>query len=400
MRHHGNDHRHFARATAALATMAAGALAVAAGSPAYAADGGTNGMIVFEQAHGNIVTLSGGTEHVLPAGNPNGAQQGPAAVSPDGTKLAFWCDYAFCVTTTAGTKVKLYHISGYPNSPTWSPNGTRIGYISGDGQIWTMAPTGTGLTRLTNGLSGIANPKWSPDNSRIVFDAPDANHNRQLYTVLATGAHTVKQLTSGNCNTDEPDWSPDATQLVFSTGCLGGAGPQIGRMPTAGGAMTKIAFYTEADAGFPSWSPDGATIVFSANEGMGSEQLWTSSPANTGGTGKKVTATQLTFDPGQPYNENAIWQSVHHATVTLSKASGAAGTTVTVSGADFLSEQTVKLTFVASNGTKTALATAHTPLAGTFSATVTIPATAAKGAGHIIATGVGGLKATATFTVS
>jgi hypothetical protein len=76
------------------------------------------------------------------------------------------------------------------------------------------------------------------------------------------------------------------------------------------------------------------------------------------------------------------------------------GPTVTVTGSDFLSGQTVKLTFTDAHGTSTALGSAKTPLNGAFTTTVTIPTGAAAGTGKIKATGVGGLPATKTFTVT
>jgi len=60
----------------------------------------------------------------------------------------------------------------------------------------------------------------------------------------------------------------------------------------------------------------------------------------------------------------------------------------------------VKLTFVDAHGTTTALGSAKTPLKGGFTTTVTIPAGAVAGPGKIKATGVGGLSATKTFTVT
>jgi hypothetical protein len=170
-------------------------------------------------------------------------------------------------------------------------------------------------------------------------------------------------------------------------------------MPASGGAASSVALLQNSAAGYPSWSRDGTLIVFAANEGLGSEQLWESSPANPGDD-THVTATRLTNDPGQPLNTAPSWQPVHHPHLALSASSGAPGATVTVTGSDFLSGQTVKLTFVDAHGTTTALGSAKTPLNGGFATTVTIPAGAAAGAGKIKATGVGGLSAAKTFTVT
>jgi Tol biopolymer transport system component len=381
-----------------LAASAAALAAVVGALPGGAADRGSDGLVVFSQASGSIVTLDGSTEHML---TPSGALQTDPSVSPDGAKIAFVQSGHLYVETIAGTKAKAVKVGGNPfeGSPTWSPDATQLAYVDGtDGQIYTVKSGGGTPTRLTSGLRSVADLAWSPDGAKIAFDALDAASTHQLFTVAtAKGGHLVTQLTSGSCASIQPDWSPDASELAFSTPCFDGTG-QIATMPAGGGGASLVAFYkTYAGAGYPSWSPDGSTIVFSANEGKGSLQLWSSSPANSGGDGKQITATQLTFDGGQPNNIAPSWQPVHQPALSA-PSHGAAGSAIQVSGSDFLSEQTVKLTFRDANGVKTSLGKAQTPLDGSFAKTVTIPSGAATGGGKLIASG-GTLSATVSFTV-
>ena len=130
-----------------------------------------------------------------------------------------------------------------------------------------------------------------------------------------------------------------------------------------------------------------------------SEQLWEASPG-TPGDGTHVSATQLTHDPGQPANTAPSWQPVHHAKATAKPRSAAPGAQVTVTVTDFLSGQVVKLTFTDAKGTKTALGSVTTTIAGGKSGTVKLPAKAAPGAGKITATGTGGLSASITVTIT
>ena len=62
--------------------------------------------------------------------------------------------------------------------PRWSPDGERIAFRSirvdePDAtyvvDIYTIAPDGTGLTRVTDGDRTTANPSWSPDGSRLAY---------------------------------------------------------------------------------------------------------------------------------------------------------------------------------------------------------------------------------------
>lgn len=56
--------------------------------------------------------------------------------------------------------------------PAVSPDGTRLAFVGGDGQLYTEAlpiTGGTTAVRITVGIAGLTHPVWSPDASRIAF---------------------------------------------------------------------------------------------------------------------------------------------------------------------------------------------------------------------------------------
>ena len=58
--------------------------------------------------------------------------------------------------------------------PSWSPDGARIAYMSGQEkhhQIWVMNTDGSGARRLTFNEHDDWRPRWSPDGSKIVFNS-------------------------------------------------------------------------------------------------------------------------------------------------------------------------------------------------------------------------------------
>jgi WD40 repeat protein len=60
----------------------------------------------------------------------------------------------------------------YPLGPTFSPDGSRIVFVSevkNKGDIFIMNSDGKGKTNLTNSSVYEKYPAWSPDGSRIVF---------------------------------------------------------------------------------------------------------------------------------------------------------------------------------------------------------------------------------------
>jgi Tol biopolymer transport system component len=364
---------------------------------ASAADRGANGVIAFGHGNGQIAILSSAGETVL---NPGGSGETRPAFSPDGTRIAYITGYHLWTMNADGSDPQAIPVTGNPleSDPTWSPNGTTLAYInSNDGQIYTVSSSGGQAKQITTGLSP-ANLKWSPTSKLIAFDAFDVGGTgfRQVFTV-DSGSLQIVRLTSGQCNSDEADWSPDGSQIAYSTACFDGDS-NIARMSATGGAVSSVALYAVADAYSPSWSPDGSEIVFSANEGTGSEQLWGASPGTVGDE-KDVTATRLTDDSGQPYNVLPSWQPVHEPQVASVPSTGPPKRSVTVTVTDFLSDQKVKVTFTDSKGTKTKLAAVTTSASGGATMSFAVPGAAANGKGTFKATGVGGLTATGTFTV-
>jgi Tol biopolymer transport system component len=56
--------------------------------------------------------------------------------------------------------------------PSWSPDGSRIAFVSnrsGDYQLWTIRPDGAGLTPLTANAKGAFVPIWSPDGKQLAW---------------------------------------------------------------------------------------------------------------------------------------------------------------------------------------------------------------------------------------
>ena len=78
--------------------------------------------------------------------------------------------------------------------------------------IWTMHPDGTGKTQLTN-TGNNEQPSWSPDGTRIVFvSTRDGNHD--IYVMDADGANPTR-LTNNTDTEGGPVFSPDGTKIAF-----------------------------------------------------------------------------------------------------------------------------------------------------------------------------------------
>ncbi len=131
-------------------------------------------------------------------------------------------------------------------SPSWSPDGREIlfisnqGHLYGTGGIWRMKaePGATPREIHYEETTWKARPDWSPDGKRVVLSSYQGRAWHQLWLTPSEAGGNPFPLSYGEFDNTAARWSPDGSRIAFITNRTGNTSLWIQDVP--GGAQREL----------------------------------------------------------------------------------------------------------------------------------------------------------------
>lgn len=199
-------------------------------------------------------------------------------MSPDKTSIQFVrydstnsTYYLSSLNIGTNTIINLCSSSNRIHSPTWSPNGSKIAFVSGYGSTYNVYTVdGSGIRNLTNQIDNVNSwPSWSPNSSQIAFASTRGTGGQQVYTMDQFGGSQTQFTNVSGGSAWSPRWSPDGNKIAYVSNETGSEYIYT-RDCASPRTITKITAPTYYDCYPWFWSPDSMKIIMVINI----DQVW------------------------------------------------------------------------------------------------------------------------------
>jgi dipeptidyl aminopeptidase/acylaminoacyl peptidase len=246
-----------------------------------------------------------------------------AAISPNGTQVAYILNDKLSVTNTGGGPARPIAVEGQLpiRNASWSADSKQIAFIAdlpGDvpaAQVWTASVDGGAPTKRADLKGYVDAPHFSPDGSRLAVlfteglpriagplqpmtplaGVIDETIYEQRLSVIDLKTNVLKQVTPADAYIYEYDWTPDGRDWVaiaaHGSGDANWYIARLYRVNSRSGEMHEI-YAPKSQIAEPRVSPDGKQVAFI--EGLMSDEGSTGGDVYlvsiTGGTPRNLTA--------------------------------------------------------------------------------------------------------------
>jgi Tol biopolymer transport system component len=164
--------------------------------------------------------------------------------------------------------VRITRQTGRVQTPTVSPDGTEVAYLSdsgGHGNLWIMRTDGTSARQVTferDPATAVGIPIWSPAGDRIVFLRTQRGQT-SLVTIRPDGSDCRTIVETGW----EANWSGDGRWLYYRSP----VNRRLEKIPAEGGQAVVV---RDDDAAMPAVAKDGSTLFYQVHPRSEIFGLW------------------------------------------------------------------------------------------------------------------------------
>ncbi|HEV2858093.1 MAG TPA: hypothetical protein VGW80_06795 [Solirubrobacterales bacterium] len=236
------DEAHVGRADGAAEPVAIGSSAADEGGPHFSPDGNT---VVLLRSGAVYMAPADGSGTLTPVGGAPGVFW-----SPDGRYLAGFrfgsYPYGLEISNVDGSgRHELDKPIDLGTTVDWSCDSTRVTYVADEeplDQVWVVPVDGSSVgvqIPMPPGWFVPHNPKFSPDGTRIAFDArPDSGPGyEQILVAPADGSAPAVPITSTSLNSERPAWKPGPSCAAQLSPPVSPSQPGSGSGTTSPGAI-------------------------------------------------------------------------------------------------------------------------------------------------------------------